>query len=106
MGTLAASVLKLVLLSVHSALWLQHWLYVNCEWCWIYLFNFTSAKHYGTELEGITNDAKRLEKVPQHLALLVQEEQISCDDLARLAVWSFASGIKTLSLYDSHGRHC
>lgn len=103
MGAVAESVLRLVLAGLHSVLWLRHWICVTCEWFWMnLLLHYISTKHKGATLESIAEDAKLLVKVPKHLALLV-EERVSCDDLARLVMWAFASGITTVSLYDSHG---
>ena len=105
MGAASENVLRLVLAGLHSTLRLKQWICVTFEWFWINLLYYTSAKHKGTNLESIVGDAKLLVKLPKHLALLVHQESVSCDDLARLVIWAFASGITTVSLYDSHGMH-
>lgn len=103
MGAVVEGVLRLLLVSLHSILWLKHWIGVTCGWLWINVLHYTYIKHKGTKFESITEDAKLLEKVPKHLAVLVEQEQLSCDDLARVAMWSFATGIRTVSLFDPRG---
>ena len=60
-------------------------------------------KHKGDKLELISADARRLAKLPLHLALIVQEEEVWPEDLARLVAWAFAVGVRYVSLYDHSG---
>jgi len=45
-----------------------------------------------------------LEKVPQHIAFLLLEPKISCQDLAKLVFWSVSAKISTISFYDPRGK--
>lgn len=93
--------LRGTLVALHSLLWLGTALSWTLTWVWTAIAY--SIKHKGTKLESITADARDLAKVPLHLAAVVQEKDISCDDLARVALWAFASNIRVLSLYDPYG---
>jgi dehydrodolichyl diphosphate syntase complex subunit NUS1 len=59
--------------------------------------------HRGTCGELILRDAKRLKKLPFHLAIILSERNIIYEDVARLANWSFMSGIQYVSVYDHRG---
>lgn len=92
---------RVTLVALHSMLWLRDatsWLFA---WVWTGIAH--SIKHKGTKQEYIAADKKALRKVPQHLAIVVQEEHISSDDLARIAMWAFASDVLLVSLYDPYG---
>lgn len=101
--TVTEGMLKFTLASVHGALWLGNWISTSFGWLWMCILQFNSSKYKGKKLEGIAADAKELEKVPQHLAVLVHQDLMSCDDLAHIAVWAFASGVRTVSFYDPNG---
>lgn len=75
-------------------------LLLACLWSGLLL----PFKHKGDKLERITADAKRLAKLPLHLALIVQEEEVWPEELARLVAWAFAVGVRYVSLYDHSGR--
>ena len=98
--------LKLTLASVHCALWFRNWISKSFNWLWMCILQFTTSKYKGKKLETISSDAKELEKIPQHLAVLAHQEFMSCDDLAHVAVWAFACGIRTVSFYDPNGMFC
>ena len=49
----------------------------------------------------LTNE--ELVKVPVHIALVVNEVQISYDDIANIISWCVNSGISYISLYDMKG---
>ena len=93
--------LRATLFALHSALWVREALSWTLAWLWSAIA--LSVKHKGAKLECIAADTRRLQKVPQHLAVVVQEEGVSCDDLAHLATWAFASNIRVVSLYDPYG---
>lgn len=71
---------------------------------WIWSCALYLAKHKGTKLDIIQRDVKELAKLPIHLAVAVNEKDLSYTDLARLVNWSFAAGIQFVSLYDPRGR--
>lgn len=51
-------------------------------------------------------DAKQLRKLPQHIGLIVVENDISYKDLANIVVWSVTMGISYISIYDVNGMYC
>ena len=90
------------LITVHALMWFRGAVVAAVVWIWssvLYL-----AKHKGIELDCIQRDVKDLEKLPLHLAIAVNEKNLSYRDLARLVNWAFAAGIQYVSLYDPHGR--
>lgn len=101
MTVLRDGLLGTALVALHSVLWLRNSLGWTLAWLWTAISY--AIKHKGKSLECIAVDAKELSKVPGHLAMVVQEEEVSCDDLARMAVWAFASNIRVVSLYDPYG---
>jgi len=44
-----------------------------------------------------------LQKLPQHIGFIVVEDDISIRDLVKLMIWSAASGITYISIYDKFG---
>ena len=86
---------------LHSLLWLRE----SVSWAvirlWVSIVH--SIKHKGTKLECIESDVKTFQKRPYHLAVIVQEKEISCDNLAQVTAWAFASGVRIVSLYDPIG---
>lgn len=102
MSVVGDTFLGATLAALHSILWLREALSWTLAWVWTAIAY--SIKHKGTKLECITEDTRDMSKVPLHLAMVVQEEEeISCDDLARVAMWAFASNIRVVSLYDPYG---
>lgn len=81
-------------------------IYVGYALGWLWTSMLFVLKHKGTKLEAIQEDANTLNKIPLHIAILVnsREEQLKLDDLARLVVWALASGINTVSLYSPNGK--
>ena len=92
----------LSLRTVHCMVWLRESLAVLVAWLWISLLH--AVKHKGTKLDCIQRDAKLLKKIPLHLALVVQEEDLSHSDLANLVIWAFSAGVHNVSLYDPNGK--
>ncbi len=93
--------LRGTLLSLHFIMWLKSQVSNVFLWTWTCIAH--SVKHKGTKLEAIMEDVRDLDKVPLHLAVVVQEEEVSCDDLAQMTAWAFAGGVKMVSLYDPCG---
>ena len=102
MSIVGDTLLKGTLAALHSMLWLREVFSWTLVWVWTAIAY--SIKHKGTKLECITEDTRELSKLPWHLAIVVQED-VSCDDLARVAMWAFASSVRVVSLYDPHGEH-
>ena len=87
--------------TVHLLFWLQESVGLMVAWVWASVLY--AVKHKGTKLECIQGDMKELKKVPMHLAIVVQEEELSYSDLANIVVWSFSVGVRNVSLYDPKG---
>ncbi|XP_062857555.1 dehydrodolichyl diphosphate synthase complex subunit nus1 [Trichomycterus rosablanca] len=51
----------------------------------------------------VCSDGKALEKVPQHVGLLIAEEEQHYTDIANVVVWCMALGISYISVYDHQG---
>lgn len=93
--------LKLALTSVHFLLWLRLLLtsWLRCLWS----VRHHLTKHKGTKLCHIVADARRLDKLPFHLALVIGEDKLSMADLANVVCWAVAAGVQFISLYDPKG---
>ena len=52
----------------------------------------------------LNRSARRLEKLPTHVAFAISEDPISLSDLANLVVWAFDADVSCVSLYDREGR--
>lgn len=50
-------------------------------------------------------DGKSLEKLPDHIGLLIAEEEPRYTDIANLVVWCMAVGISYVSVYDNYGKN-
>ena len=92
---------RVTLVTLHSILWLRDAVSWSVSWLWLGLSY--ALKHKGVKLDCISTDVKALKKVPHHLALVVQERCVSCEDLARAMTWAFASDIRLVSIYDPYG---
>ena len=93
--------LRLALDTVHFLLWLRHLLSWLAYGAW--RLGKKMVKHKGTKLSCIVEDAKRLDKVPLHLALIVGEETLYVADIASAVCWAVAAGTQVVSLYDTKG---
>ena len=88
---------------VHAIQWVRETVQFMMVWIWKAVF-YAALKHKGSKLECIQNDVKELRKIPMHIAVIVQEEELSYNDLANIVVWSFSAGVHTVSLYDPRGK--
>ncbi len=72
---------------------------------WLFTSVLFVLNHKGTKLAAIQEDSQTLNKIPLHIAILInlREDQINLDNVAKLTVWALASGINTVSLYHSNG---
>lgn len=52
---------------------------------------------------AIQEDSKALKKLPNHLGILLVEDDFSFPDLANMIVWSVTMGITYISIYDING---
>ena len=90
--------------TIHALRWFKHTLVAVCTWLWstvLYL-----SKHKGTKFDLVQRDVQSLEKLPVHLALVVNERPLSHCDLARIVNWCFCVGVQYVSLYDPRGELC
>jgi len=89
--------------AIHYSSLLKLYFVSALSWMWNSVLYV--AKHKGSKLEAIQNDARTLRKLPVHVAVIVNNNTVDIDGIARLAVWAHASGIATVSLYDPDGKH-
>ena len=54
-------------------------------------------------LSTVRENSVQLQKLPQHIGFVVVEDDISIQDLVKLMIWSAASGITYVSVYDKFG---
>ena len=101
MPTVAEALRLGTLNAIHALRWVRHATVAVCVWLWSSLLYL--AKHKGSELKLIQKDVQRLEKLPLHLALVVNERQVSYSDLAKIVNWCFCVGIHYVTLYDPRG---
>lgn len=102
MASVTNNLLRATLAALHAVLWVRD----TSSWILLWLWSSVtySLKHKGEKLECIAADMRDLKKVPQHLAVVVQEEEVSSDDLALIATWAFASHVHVVSFYDPYGK--
>ena len=87
--------------TIHALRWVRHAAVAVCVWLWSTLLYL--AKHKGSKLELIQRDVQQLEKLPLHLALVVNERDLTYCDLAKIVNWCFCVGIQYVTLYDPRG---
>lgn len=65
---------------------------------------YHEISHTSKNLKYVHNEARKLNKIPTHLTILVESENHSIKDITNLILWSLAAGISFVSLYDSRGK--
>lgn len=66
---------------------------------------FTGSGTRAARRPRLCSDGKVLDKVPQHVGLLITEDEQYYPDLANVVVWCMTLGISYISIYDQHGTH-
>ena len=94
--------LRLALDTVHFLLWVRQLVSWLAYGAW--RLGKKMVKHKGTKLSCIVEDARQLDKVPLHLALIVGEERVIMEDIASAVCWAVAAGSQVVSLYDTKGQ--
>ena len=100
--SLSAAVLRAILETVHLLLWLRHILEA------LVVATKRSLDHLNLKdksLDSIQAESRKLEKIPQHLAIVFQESELRLEYVAKLLCWSFAAGVQYTSVYDPKGEH-
>lgn len=95
-------ILTFILAFIHHVIdvLLRIWLYSNV----LIKKLIGSQRNIGTEFASLQKSSKKqLTKVPNHIALAFLESSISLVDVAKLVIWSVASGVQGISLYDVRG---
>ena len=87
----------LILIVVHFFAWIKSIFTVYVRWI------IGTMKHNGNDEDLIHNDAKRLKKIPFHLALIVCEEDCYYNDLVCMIWWAYTLGIQYVSIFDQEG---
>lgn len=99
---------------VHKLLWLLlHWLadlieriYFAClRLQQIFTQRWTRKQSYSTENIIIQSNVNHLQKIPQHLAVILNlsQEKADYESLTKLIFWSLQAGISYISFYDYQG---
>ena len=88
-----------VLLSFFHFLWNIKVYFLHSLLRITYPVKFTTSFFFNTN--GIEQNST---KVPVHLSLIINENDVSYSDLARLLVWCMNSGIFYITLYDINGK--
>ena len=88
----ASKTVAIVLNLIHSMLWMKTSLIML--YGWVYLLLSSPFKHKGTKTDMIQRDAKQLQKIPLHLAIVISEPQIAYVDLAKMINWAFILGVQ------------
>lgn len=90
---------RLILRLIHHilavCLLLKQWL--------TYLPLYAFAYQQKPSISSIKTDARTLKKIPNHLSIVVVENEISFTDIANIIIWSVALGISYISVYDFDG---
>lgn len=75
------------------------WVYINLK-----IKEIRRLKCSKDSAEFVSENISGVLKKPQHLVLILDEENILYEDLARLIIWSLAAGISYFSFYDKTGK--
>lgn len=57
-----------------------------------------------SSLVYVYSEAQKLEKLPNHLTVLLAHENHSLKDLSNFILWSLAAGVPFISFYDGKGK--
>lgn len=91
---------RLILRLIHHilaiCLLLKQWL--------TYLPLYAFAYQQKPTISSIKTDARTLKKIPNHLSIVVVENEISFTDVANIIIWSVALGISYISVFDFDGK--
>jgi len=95
----------LALKFVHFFITLAQIAFSTCIWLHCLLKDVKSSAFGGQNvtLYSVRLDARYLTKIPDHMALVVGEEEISYNDLADMIFWGLALGVSFVSIYDRKG---
>lgn len=75
------------------------WVYINLK-----IKEMGRLKCSKSSAEFVSENISGVLKKPQHLVLILDEENILYEDLARMIIWSLAAGISYFSFYDKTGK--
>lgn len=99
---LITNIQKLLLYSIHVFFSIGHFLSI--------LLKKISSPKLGYFLQTIqaTNvieDAQKLNKIPNHLLVVVQEDEVNLHGIADILLWSLFAGIPCITLCDKNGKY-
>lgn len=86
---------------IHAILWSRTAILLFCHW--LSLTVTSPFKHKGLKTELIVKDSKTLRKIPLHVALVINEEEVLHNYLCMLVCWAFSIGVQWVSVYDAKG---
>ena len=98
---------KNILYLVHTLIRLKLWLF--CVWNKVIIMTKSMLGKCSIldgklrDLSSICADGQRMKQIPTHIGLVVVEDTISCQDIAKIIVWSIGVGIPCVTLFDQKG---
>lgn len=60
---------------------------------------------FGRNIKCVDSKFRSLNKIPQHVAVILGPEEPSFKDLVNIVIWCTASGIPFISFYDHNGKY-
>lgn len=70
------------------------------------IMNYCSANRPNLSINTLVEEVMCFPKIPKHLVLIFQEEDISYNDLVKLVIWCIQSKIPYLSFYSLNNGKC
>ena len=89
---------SLVLALSHFLLAVKVWALSYLRWSFVKVQKMVKKPCFDVDKKAL--------KLPLHIAFLIQESDISLEDVAGLVVWCMALGIQVVTLHDKDGRSC
>lgn len=90
---------------IHFLITIAQFAFSTCVWIHCLLKDVKASTYGGQNvtLYSIRLDARYLTKLPDHMALVVNEDVFSYNDIADMIFWAMALGVSFISLYDRKG---
>lgn len=91
---------KFFFVILHMFYSLLYFVYDHCY----YLRRRFGASSHAASISYVNREARKFNKIPTHLTLLLGQEKHSINDLTNIILWSMAAGISFVSIYDCKGK--
>lgn len=96
---------KILLIITHNLFNLLCVLYNMYVWLNNELKSLFNSHEVINDVQCIDNLFKKLDKMPQHLTIILGTEKPSFKDLINIIIWCTTSGIPFVSFYDHNGKY-